>query len=290
MELAKMFGTGNPFMTEYGMQGLENQQKTKEANLAALMGAEQRAQAMHPLDMESKRASTALNQSNANLNQYALSTKLPKDKALEQVMQKFHKETDDVSREQAKAKVIRMMQIARMAKAAGGVLPEGMNLTPEEMRQLSPDRLDPAIQYGETFLRYDPTEIAARQRAAEAQSLAKIRTDGQIAVKNTPGAGGKKDPTMAPPKMNLEQQMGFYNNLAFAEKDEEKKKQYQAEADRLELMIYRKAIEAQKARQAGDPNLADPRFGNLPVNPMPTPQPTPRGGSALPDGVTKSGW
>jgi len=74
---------------------------------------------------------------------------------------------------------------------------------------------------------------------------------------------------------------GVYNNLAFAEQDPEKKKAYQAEADRIELMILRQAVNAQQARQAGDPNLADPKFG-IPVNPMPTPQPTPRAGGWTP--------
>jgi hypothetical protein len=264
-------------------QAFNTAQERSKADLATTLGMEQRNKAMHPLEMRSKEASAKLNESTANLNQYALDTKLPREEALKLNMQKFFKESDEMTQEQTRMKVQRMMQIAQMAKSNGGALPPGIQLSPEEIQQYSPANLDKLIKYGETFFASDPKEIASRQRAAEALKLAQTRTEGQIAVKGTPtpgkGGGGKTtDPGLA--KMNLEQQYGYYNNLAVREPDPEKKKQYQAEADRIELMIYRKQIEAAAARRAGDPNLADPRF-DIPVNPNPSPTPTPRGNNPV---------
>jgi len=196
--LQQLFSGSNPFLAQMGEKAFNLDQQKRQADLATTLGMEQRNQAMHPLEMASKQAATKLNESTAGLNQYALDTKLPKDKALEQVMQKFHKETDDVSREQTKAQITRMMQIAAMAKANKGALPEGLNLKPEEIQQYAPANLDKLIQYGETFLRYDPTEIAARQRAAEQRQLEELRAQGRLDLKSL-AAPGKEG---GPPKMD----------------------------------------------------------------------------------------
>jgi len=192
MELSQFFGTGNPFMTQYGMGQMDTQKQKQEADLATILGMEQRNAAMHPLEMQNKQAVTDLNKSTAAMNQYALATKLPKEEALKQNMQKFFKESDEMTQEQTRMQVQRMYQLAQMAKANGGALPPGVNVPPEEMDRYSLANLDRTIKYGEAFFASDPKEIAARQRAAEALKLAQTRTDGQIAVKETPtpGKGG----------------------------------------------------------------------------------------------------
>jgi len=281
--LQQLFAGSNPFLAQMGEKAFNQVQQKEQANLASIMGAEQRAQAMHPLEMTARETTNRLNASTAGLNEYALKTKPDADTARKSAMQEMLNKMDDATRGQFKQQVTRNMQIAAMAKANGGRLPEGMQMSPEELQMFRPENLDKIIKHGQTFLEFDPEEIGKRQRAAEAERLAKIRGQVQMDVKGTPSAGGgKNNPTMAPPKMNLQQQYGFYNNLAFAEQDPEKKKAYQAEADRIELMILRQAVNAQQARQAGDPNLADPKLGGLPVNPMPTPQPTPRAGGWTP--------
>jgi hypothetical protein len=272
--LQQLFSGSNPFLAQMGEKAFNLDQQKRQADLATTLGMEQRNQAMHPLDMESKKASTALNQSNANLNQYALSTKLPKDKALEQVMQKFHKETDDVSREQTKAQITRMMQIAAMAKANKGALPEGLNLKPEEIQQYAPANLDKLIQYGETFLRYDPTEIAARQRASEAQNLAKVRAEGQIAVKTTPGAGGGGKPTVELPKTYGEVVAGMSKYKKASERlaylktilpgiSQELQKSLQPAYSALKVQADAEA----NARTANEVNISGATQGKVPVNP-----------------------
>ena len=282
MELSQFFGTGNPFMTQYGMGQMDIQKQKQEADLATTLGLEQRNQAMHPLEMESKRQAARMSGGQADIYADTLARKIPVEDERKAALQASIAKMDDTSRAQMKAQVVRNMQLAAMMEKNGGQLPQGFNLSPEEMQIFQPKNLKNIIAHGQAFLEMDPEEISKRQRAAEAERLAKIRGQVQMDVKGTPSAGGgKNNPTMAPPKMNLQQQYGFYNNLAFAEQDPEKKKAYQAEADRIELMILRQAVNAQQARQAGDPNLADPKF-RIPVNPMPTPQPTPRAGGWTP--------
>lgn len=264
-------------------QAFNTTQEKAKADLATTLGLEQRNQAMHPVELAGKTAVTRLNNSTAAMNEDTLAAQIPALQRQKQKLQESLSKMDDISRAQMKAQVVRNMQLAAMMEKNGGQLPQGFNLSPEEMQIFQPKNLKNIIAHGQAFLEMDPEEISKRQRAAEAEALAKTQAQGRVDLKKIPSAGGgKNNPTMAPPKMNLQQQYGFYNNLAFAEQDPEKKKSYQAEADRIELMILRQAVNAQQARQAGDPNLADPRLGGLPVNPMPNPQPTPRAGGWTP--------
>ena len=263
-------------------QAFNTTQEKAKADLATTLGLEQRNQAMHPLEMEKARQAARMSGGQADIYADTLARKIPVEDERKAALQASIAKMDDTSRAQMKAQVVRNMQLAAMMEKNGGMLPQGFNLSPEEMQIFQPKNLKNIIAHGQAFLEMDPEEISKRRRAAEAERLAKIRGQVQMDVKGTPSAGGgKNNPTMAPPKMNLQQQYGFYNNLAFAEQDPEKKKAYQAEADRIELMILRQAVNAQQARQAGDPNLADPKFG-IPTNPMPNPQPTPRAGGWTP--------
>ena len=264
-----------------------NQQK-EQANLATTLGMEQRNQAIHPLEMEQKRQAARMSGGQADIYADTLARKIPAEEERKAALQASIAKMDDTTRAQMKAQVVRNMQLAAMMEKNGGQLPQGFNLSPEEMQIFTPKNLKNIIAHGQAFLEMDPEEISKRQRAAEAERLAKIRGQVQMDVKATPTAP-KSGPTMAPPKMNLDQQMNYYNALALNEKDEAKKKLYQAEADRIELMIYRKAMAGGEARRVGSPDLSDPKF-NIPTVPPVDLKPTPRDGSGLPAGVTKSGW
>jgi len=180
------------------------------------------------------------------------------------------------------------MQLAAMMEKNGGMLPQGFNLSPEEMQIFQPKNLKNIIAHGQAFLEMDPDWLAERKKAEEARRLEGIKAQGRVELKTTPTAP-KGGPSMAPPKMSLDQQMNYYNALALNEPDEAKKKLYQNEADRIELMIYRKAMAGREAGRVGSPDLSDPKF-NIPTVPPVDLKPTPRDGGGLPSGVTKSGW
>ncbi len=254
-------------------QAFNTTQEKAKADLATTLGLEQRNQAMHPLEMEGKRAVTNLNRSTTAMNQYALDTKLPKEQQLQLNMKKFFKETDEATTEQTRMQVQRMMQIAQMAKSNGGALPPGIQLSPEEIQQYSPNNLDKLIKYGETFFASDPKEIAARQRAAEALKLAQTRTDGQIAVKETPTPGKGDTPATVPQtygevlaamsKLKEARQKLAYLKSALGGMSKELQ---------MQLIPTYTAIKAQadaeaNARLAGQVDIAATTKGKVPVTP-----------------------
>jgi hypothetical protein len=279
--LQQLFAGSNPFLAQMGEKAFNLDQQKRQADLATTLGLEQRNQAMHPLQMQNTQAVTRLNNSTAATNEDNLKAQLPAEKRLQLKMSQFFKESDELTQEQTRMQVQRMMQIAQMAKSNGGALPPGIQLSPEEIQQYAPGNLDKLIKYGETFFASDPKEIAARQRAAEALKLEEKRAQGRIDLKSIapPGGGKNTDPGLA--KMNLEQQYGYWNNMAARETDAEKKAQYQAEADRIELMIYRKRSEAEAARKAGNVDpvaTANNPGGDVVARPPANPLPTPRNG------------
>jgi len=202
--LQQLFAGPNPFLAQMGEQAFNLDQQKRQADLATTLGLEQRNAAMHPLEMQNKQAVTRLNNSTADINEYGIATRLPKEQALAQNMQKFFKESDEMTQQQTRMKVQRMMQIAQMAKSNGGALPPGIQLSPEEIQQYSPGNLDKLIKYGETFFASDPKEIAARQRAAEQMKLEQERQKGRIDLKATPGANGPGGKPPSPKPMSNE--------------------------------------------------------------------------------------
>lgn len=290
-DLSSLFDSGNFGLLDRGLQAQSLDQEKRKADLATVLGQEQRNQAMHPWDVEAKQAVTGLNKSTTALNQYSLDTKLPVAQALDMNMQKFFKESDDLTRERTKANVIRYMQIASAAKKNGGQLPPGISVSPQEMQYFAPAHLDKLIQFGQTFLENDPTEIAARQRAREAQELAKLRTDGQIAVKTTPGAGGSKAPAGPRVPKSTRELLAHYTYLANqAEPDSPEQKQYLAMAEAEWNKIQMEAILRAQAPNAGKVDAAataNNPTGSVVARPPATPQPMPRAGGTW---TPPNGW
>ena len=190
--LQQLFSGSNPFLAQMGEKAFNLDQQKRQADLASIMGQEQRAQQMLPLEMAAKETTNRLNASTAGLNEYSLKSKPDAETAKKTAMQEMLAKMDETNKAQFKAQVTRNMQIAAMAKANKGMLPEGLQLSPEEVKIFDPKNLDAIIKHGQTFLEFDPEEISKRQRAAEALKLAQTRIDGQIAVKETPtpGKGG----------------------------------------------------------------------------------------------------
>ncbi len=279
--LQQLFSGSNPFLAQMGEKAFNLDQQKRQADLASIMGQEQRAQQMLPLEMEQKRQAARMSGGQADLYADQIASKPPAEDRRKAAMQEMLAKMDETTKAQFKAQVTRNMQIAAMAKANKGALPPGLQLSPEEMQMFDPKNLDAIIQHGKTFLEFDPEEIAKRQRASEQMRLEQERQKGRIDLKNTPtaGSGGAKttDPGLA--KMNLEQQYGYWNNLAARETDEAKKAQYQAEADRIELVILRKVVNAATANKAGNVDpvaTANNPEGNIVARPPANPQPTPR--------------
>lgn len=183
-------------------QAFNTTQEKAKADLATTLGLEQRNQAMHPLEMAGKDAVTRLNNSTAAMNEDVLRRRIPAEDERKAALQASIAKMDDTSRAQMKAQVVRNMQLAAMMEKNGGMLPQGFNLSPEEMQIFQPKNLKNIIAHGQAFLEMDPEEISKRRRAAEAEKLAKIRGQVQMDVKGTPSAGGNTKPPAPAPGSN----------------------------------------------------------------------------------------
>ena len=287
-DLSSLFDSGNFGLLDRGLQAQALDQEKRKADLATVLGQEQRNQAMHPWDVEAKQAVTGLNKSTAALNQYALDTKLPVAQATDLNMQKFFKESDDLTRERTKANVIRYMQIAAAAKKNGGQLPPGINVSPQEMQYFAPQHLDKLIQFGQTFLENDPTEIAARQRAKE--HMDRTNAQGQWGVDRKNAGGGKGPAAPRVPKSPREL-LAHYTLLANqAEPDSPEQKQYTAMAEAEWQKIQMEAILRAQAPNAGKVDAAataNSPTGDVVARPPATPQPMPRAGGTW---TPPNGW
>ena len=270
--LQQLFSGSNPFLAQMGEAAFNQAQQKEKANLASIMGQEQRAQAMHPLEMQSKEVNNRLNASSAGLNEYSLQSKVDPQQAKKAAMQKMLGEMDDTTRGQFKQQVTRNMQIAAMAKANGGALPPGIQMSPEEIQMFSPGNLDKIIQHGQTFLEFDPEEIAKRQRAKEAEALAKVRGQVQMDVKGTPsaGGGGSAAPTMdnqgiiaQMSKLKEARQKLAYLKTVLPQLTEEQQAQWQGAYNGLK----KQAEEELRARTAGDVDIPATTKGKVAVTP-----------------------
>ena len=280
MELSQFFGTGNPFMTQYGMGQMDIQKQKQEADLATTLGLEQRNQAMHPAELAGKQAVTRLNNSTAAMNEDGLRRRIPAEDERKAALQASIAKMDDTSRAQMKAQVVRNMQLAAMMEKNGGMLPQGFNLSPEEMQIFQPKNLKNIIAHGQAFLEMDPEEISKRQRAAEAERLAKIRGQVQMDVKGTPSAGGGGGSAPKPAK-NPQELMTEYTRLANAAKPgSEEQKHYlalaEAEWQKLQLLAILKA-QAPQGGQVDRVATANDPAGEVVGRPMPAASPMPTG-------------
>ena len=287
MELSQFFGTGNPFMTQYGMGQMDIQKQKQEADLATTLGLEQRNQAMHPVELAGKQAVTRLNNSTAAMNEDVLRRKIPVEDERKAALQASIAKMDDTSRAQMKAQVVRNMQLAAMMKKNKGQLPEGFSLSPEEAPYFTPDKLDAHIAHGQAFLEMDPEWIAQRQKAKEAEKLAGINAQGRIDLKATPSAGGGGS-TPKPPKSPREL-LALYTYMANqAVPDSPEQKQLLAMAEAEWQKIQMEAI--LKAQAGGGGNIdpvATAEAGVPTARPQATPQPMPKAGGAW---TPPNGW
>ena len=267
--LQKLFSGPNPFLAQMGEQAFNLDQQKQRQGLEALQGQEQRAQAMHPLQMLNQQATTRLNDSTARINEYKIASTPAPNVRLDQAMKEFHAKSDDLTREQARADIMQRMQRAAAIKANKGAIPAWMQIGPDDMKYYSGPGLDQTIALGEAFLKYDPKEMTKRWDDERSQAL-KTTVPGKAAGGG--GSGGSPKPL----KENLQQQLARLNQeIIVARRAGQDTTPIQAEADRVELMMLRAVRDAAAARTAGDPAMPD----SVPVRDPGPPQATPAVGN-----------
>ena len=200
--LQELWQGPSPFLAQMGKSAFDLAQQKQQADLATTLGLEQRNQAMHPLEMESKRQAARMSGGQADIYADTLARKIPVEDERKAALQKSIAGMDDTSRAQMKAQVVRNMQLAAMMEKNGGQLPQGFNLSPEEMQIFTPKNLKNIIAHGQAFLEMDPDWLAERKKAEEARRLEGIKAQGRVELKTTPGAGGNTKPPAPAPGSN----------------------------------------------------------------------------------------
>jgi len=222
--LSDIIGSGNWSLIQPAQQAFDlSQQKARQDLQTSLQGA-QRAQELHPLEMAAKRASTGYNE--------AL-TKQVNSSMENQMKERFFKLA-----EQERADTISDMemrhQLARAAKANGGVLPLHLQskVKPDEMQYYTGPGLEKTLQFTDAFIRNAPKwkmetekETARFNREKE---LTALRNQGALAA-----AGVRKATSPASQgKLSLEQYLVSLNQRIAQMPEGAEKEQLQAEADR----------------------------------------------------------
>jgi len=254
------------------------QQKAQQG-LQAAQGQEQRAQAMQPLEMAHKQALTRQGNANAATVEDSLAAQVPASERLKQKMLEFHSKGTELERSQREADMYERGQNAAIIKANGGQIPIWLlNKIPQNELQMYQGRgLDTTMNILKAYHDTHPKTLDAKAKAdaeyKKAIDAAKILAENRLAVKKAgSGASGPKN-------MNAEQAMTYYNKLAMSEQDPDLRAQYQAEADRNELIALR--FKQASGQVRGEQGLDIPATvaAGTPVNkPKTTPSPTPRDG------------
>ena len=254
-------------------QAFKTGQQKQQADLATTLGLEQRNQAMHPLEMEKARQAARMSGGQADIYADQLARKIPAEDERKAALQKAIAGMDDTSRAQMKAQVVRNMQLAAMMEKNGGQLPQGFNLSPEEMQIFQPKNLKSIIAHGQAFMEMDPEWLAARKKAQEAQALENTRASNRVELKTTPSPG-KDTPSVELPKTYGEVVAAMAKYKRASEKIAYLKSVLPGLPEQLQLALLpsyaalKKQADAEaNARLAGEVDVAGATKGKVPVNP-----------------------
>jgi len=275
--LPALFSQSNPFLAQMGEQSFNLAQQKAQQGLQAAQGQEQRAQAMQPLQEAHSRATTGYNQALTNQLVDKQAGQLPAAERMKQAMVEYRQKMSESQSAEEDAKMQRRMQYAEMAAKNNGVLPlEYMNSLPEDERSFyaNPQATQRTQALARAWYDTHPKTLSAKakQDADYKKAIDAANIMAASRAKSGGGAGGPKN-------MNAEQAMTYYNKLAMAEQDPDLRAQYQAEADRNELIALR--FKQASGQVRGEQGLDIPATvaAGTPVNkPKTTPGPTPRDG------------
>jgi len=272
--LQELWQGPSPFLAQMGKQAFDLAQEKNQADLATTLGLEQRNQAMHPLEMEQKRQAARMSGGQADIYADTLARKIPAEEERKAALQASIAKMDSTSRAQMKEQVVRNMQLAAMMEKNGGQLPQGFNLSPEEMQIFQPKNLKNIIAHGQAFLEMDPEWLAARKKAQEAEALAKTQAQGRVDLKKIPSAGGGGKPTTDLPKTYGEVVAAMAKYKKASERIAYLKSVLPGLPEQLQLALQpsyaalKKQADAEaNARLAGEVDIAGATQGKVPVNP-----------------------
>jgi len=289
--LPALFSQSNPFLAQMGEQSFNLAQQKAQQGLQAAQGQEQRAQAMQPLEQQHKAAVTGYNQALTNQLTDKQAGQLPAADRMKQAMAEYRQKMSESQSADEDMKMQRRMQYAEMAAKNNGVLPlEYMNSLPEDERSFyaNPQATQRTQALAKAWYDTHPKTMAAK---AKQEADYKKAIDAANIMAASRAQAGRSGGSSGPKNMNAEQAMTYYNKLAMAEQDPDLRAQYQAEADRNELIALR--FKQASGQVRGEQGLDIPATvaAGTPVNkPKTSPTPTPRDGGKPQQWTPPAGW
>lgn len=182
-------------------QAFNLDQQKQQANLQSLLGTEQRAQEMQPLDIAHKQAVTRSGNANAATVEDALKAQAPAEERMKLAMKQLHAKSNETDRAQMDADMYDRLQRASVIKANGGQIPLSMQkeIPPEEMPYYTGKGLDLTIAMGKAYHENHPKTIEAREKQAadyrKTIDAAKIMADSRVTAAGMKGSGsGAQNP------------------------------------------------------------------------------------------------
>lgn len=299
--LQQLFAGNNPFLAQMGEQAFNLEQQRKQADLATLLSQEERAKAMHPIDIASKQANIRQSDAAAGYNT-ALSAKINDElKVLngvpmdQRVADHVAKLRSSVSAEQLKNVDSEMESLLGAASAAasnGGSLPLGYTLqNPKHAEYFkTPQGAKLAMQLSKAYFMSKPKEMYAvsndARDTARAVEVAKIGANARIEA----ASKAAQRQQLKSPKTNIEAAY-YYQRMAETADTEEERAKWQAEAEKArqahEAELVQRAILAWQTAQGGKPAIG--QLGGIPVNPRPGEAPS-RNAQPTSQPASSNGW
>jgi len=281
MELSQFFGTGNPFMTQYGMGQMDIQKQKQEADLASVLGVEQRAAQSYPLEQLVKQAN--IRQSDAAAaystsmknkldDDLAILKQIPVEDRVNAHITKMKSELSESQLKQTDAEMETLLGAAAAAAKNRGTLPLGYTLqNPKHAEYFkTPQGSALAMQIAKSYFMQKPKEMYAasndQRQAASAANVAGI--NARVASERLKATQAR----LKPPKNNLEA-VYYYQELARNSEDQAEVAKYtelsQNAQKAYEAELIQKAILAAQQRLAGGVDMGQMTDNQVPVNPLP---------------------
>ena len=279
--LQELWQGPSPFLAQMGKGAFDLAQEKQQADLASVLGVEQRAAQSHPLEQLVKQAN--IRQSDAAAaystsmknkldDDLAILKQIPVEDRVNAHITKMKGELSESQLKQTDAEMETLLGAAAAAAKNRGTLPLGYTLqNPKHAEYFkTPQGSALAMQIAKSYFMQKPKEMYA---ASNDQRQA--ASDANVAGINARAASERLKATQArlkPPKNNLEA-VYYYQELARNSEDQAEVAKYtelsQNAQKAYEAELIQKAILAAQQRLAGGVDMEQMGDNQVPVNPLP---------------------
>ncbi len=279
--LQELWQGPSPFLAQMGKGAFDLTQQKQQADLASVLGVEQRAAQSYPLEQLVKQAN--IRQSDAAAaystsmknkldDDLAILKQIPVEDRVNAHITKMKSELSESQLKQTDAEMETLLGAAAAAAKNRGTLPLGYTLqNPKHAEYFkTPQGSALAMQIAKSYFMQKPKEMYAasndQRQAASAANVAGI--NARVASERLKATQAR----LKPPKNNLEA-VYYYQELARNSEDQAEVAKYtelsQNAQKAYEAELIQKAILAAQQRLAGGVDMGQMTDNQVPVNPLP---------------------